>query len=297
MPSSGRTSASSPGPVRIQRHVVLGEQGAQEPREHGVGDAFVARPRADADDAGATCGELVQQPRLADARFADEQERPSCRPRAIEQCELALAADEARRPDQARRNDGAARRQRRAAALDRRQQLDRLGRRLRAELVLEALLETLEGGDRRGAVAAQVVQAHQPALGVLGERIALDQALRVDQAARDRSALLARGRCGGERGVALLAPLAALGAQPLGELGKVVEVEVAEQLGLRRRARRRGSPRASTTGRGRRPGARLIDEPLLTSAIPVSRRRRNRRWRRLVSACLLVADGQSIAAR
>jgi hypothetical protein len=36
----------------------------------------------------------------------------------------------------------------------------------RAELVLQALLEALEDGDRRGPVAAQVVQAHQPALAV-----------------------------------------------------------------------------------------------------------------------------------
>ena len=217
-------------PVRIERDLVLGEQGAQQPREHGVGDAFVARSRADRDHAGATGRELVQQPGLADSRFADEEERPLRRPRAIERRELALAADEARRPDQAGRNDGAARRQRRAAALDRRQQLDRLRRRLRAELVLEVLLEALERGDRRGAVAAQVVQPHQAALCVLGERIALDQALRIDEAARDRSALLARRRCGGERRVALLAPLAALDAQPLGELGEVVEVEVAEEL-------------------------------------------------------------------
>src|SRR6185295_37095 len=49
--------------------------------------------------------------------------------------------------------------------------------------------------------------------------------------ARDRAALLALGDRGGERLVALLAPLLALAAQPFDEVGQVVEVEVAEQLG------------------------------------------------------------------
>ena len=147
----------------------------------------------------------------------------------LERLQLALAADQARRPQQAGRRRRPPRRQRAAAALDRRQQLDRLGRGPGAELVLQALLEALEGGDRRGPVAAQVVQAHQPALAVLGQRVALDQALRVDQAAGHGAFVFAaRGRGGQGRG-ALFLPLPALLSQPLGQLGKRVEVEVAEQ--------------------------------------------------------------------
>ena len=68
-------------------------------------------------------------------------------------------------------------------------------------------------------------------MGVLGERVALGQALRVDEAAGDRAGLLARGGGRRQRGVALLAPLASLGADPGGEIGQVVEVEIAEELG------------------------------------------------------------------
>jgi hypothetical protein len=120
--------------------------------------------------------------------------RRAPRPGLRQRLQVAVAADQARRPEQAGRARRPPHRQRRAAALDRREQLDRLGRGTGAELVLETLLEALEGGDRRRAVATQVVQAHQPALAVLGQRIALDQALRVDQAARDRALVLAARR-------------------------------------------------------------------------------------------------------
>ena len=110
-----------------QRDRVRGEQGAQQAREHGVGDARVAGAGANGDDAGAAGRELVQQPALADARLADEQEDTPRRPGVIERGDLFLAADEARWADEARRHDRASCRQRRGAALDRRQQLDRLG--------------------------------------------------------------------------------------------------------------------------------------------------------------------------
>ena len=75
------------------------------------------------------------------------------------------------------------------------------------------------------------MQPHDAALRVLRERIALDQALRVDQAARDRAGLLARRRCRRQRAVAPDAPVLALGAEPGRQVGKIVEVEIAEQLG------------------------------------------------------------------
>ena len=221
----------------------------------------------------------------------------SCRPGVVERCELALAADQARRPDQARRNDGAARRQRRAAALDRRQQLDRLGRRPRAELVLQALLEALEGGDRRGAVAAQVVQAHQPALGVLGERIALDQALRVDQAARDRAALLATRRR--RRRARRRAARATCGAR---RAATRRAREGRRSRGRRaarrcRRARRRAIVRQrrwQVGGRVRAP--RLSDAPPLTSAHSGVAAQAEQALAQARVGLLAVDAGQSIAA-
>ena len=95
---------------RIERQGQLGEQRAQQPRLHGVGDVGIAGPGAQRDDAVATGAELLQQPALADSRFADEQEGASRRPRVVERHELALAADQPRWPDKAGRHDGAARR-------------------------------------------------------------------------------------------------------------------------------------------------------------------------------------------
>ena len=200
-PSSGSTSASSSVRAGAIASGCAASTDAQQARQDGVGDAGVAGPRLDGDDAGPAGAEILQQAALADAGLADQHERAPVRPGMLERLQLAVAADQARRPQQAGRGRRPPRRQRRGAALDRRQQLDRLGRGPGAELVLQALLEALEGGDRRRPVAAQVVQAHQPALAVLGQRIALDQALRVDQAARDRALVLAaRGRGGQRRG-------------------------------------------------------------------------------------------------
>ena len=172
----------------------------------------------------------LQQAALADAGFAEQREHAPVGPGARERRELGRSADQPRRPHQARRNDGAPRRQRRRAALDRVEQLDRLRRGARAELVLQPPLEGLERRDRGAAVAAQVVQPHQAPLRVLGERIAVDQALRIDQAAGDGAARLALRRRPRQRGIALLVPAGARRLQPARQLGQVREFQRAEEL-------------------------------------------------------------------
>ena len=151
------------------------------------------------------------------------------------------------------------------------------------------MLESLEGGDRRGAIAAQVVQAHQAALRVLGERIDRDQLLRVDEAARERAIVLAARRGRGERVRAPGAPVAPLRLQPLGELGQAGVIVVAEQLAdgrvlvardpLERRrqvgvhVRRELQQRAA--GNQRRAGlATQPIEPLAQARVRLARRRR-----------------------
>ena len=64
---------------------------------------------------------------------------------------------------------------------------------------------------------------------MLGQRLGVDQLLRVGQAFRDRTFAFAARRGGGQRGVALLAPALAFGGQPLRELGQFGVIEVAEQ--------------------------------------------------------------------
>ena len=169
-----------------QLDAMLSQHRAQQARQHGVGDAGVTRAGLDADDARAAAGQLVQQSALADARFADQQEHALRSPRRVP-APASSVSRPIRRGGRIRLAGATARRAGKAvgAALDGRHQLDRLGRRSGAEFVFQALLEALERGDRCGMVAAQVVQAQQAALGMLGQRVGIHQALGIDQAAND----------------------------------------------------------------------------------------------------------------
>ena len=204
--------------------------------------------------AGAAGRELLQQAALADAGLADEQEHASRRPGVIERLQLALAADQARRSHQAGRNHGAARRQGCGAALDRRQQLDRLGRRPGAQLVLQALLEALERGDRRRPVAAQIVQAHQAALACAPPAgRSRSGAARRPGRARPRRVFSHAAAAAASAAVALLAPFlgARRAATRRAREGRRSRGRRAVRPG--RRARPGGSARASSSGRGSRP--------------------------------------------
>ena len=165
-PSSGSTSASSRVRAGAERERMRRQHRAQQARQHGVGDAGVAGPRLDGDDAGARrrrsrCSRrLLPMPASPTSRKARRSAQACAERLAARARGRSGAAAAAGWPAPSSRRAGSVAR----AALDRRQQLDRLGRGPGAELVLQALLETLERGDRRGPVAAQVVQAHQAAL-------------------------------------------------------------------------------------------------------------------------------------
>ena len=106
-----------------------------------------------------------QQPRLADAGLAQQQEGPQRRPGPAHGQPFGLAAHAQRRAHQAHRHHGH-RLPCRSAALDGVEQAARLGAGPGTGLVVQPGLEALEGGDRGGMVATQVVQAHQPAPGM-----------------------------------------------------------------------------------------------------------------------------------
>ena len=207
---------------------------AQQAGQQRARDAGVTRARLHHHHTLVHRRQFLQQAALADAGFTQQQEDPAGRAGTLQCQQVGLAADQARRAHQPGRHDRAARRQLCSAAFDGGHQLDGLGRRPRAQLLFQALLEVLEGGDGRGAVATQVVQPHQPALRVFGQRVAGDQALGVDQAAGHGAVAFAVGGGGGQGGVALFAPAAALVAQPVGQVRQVVVVQVAQQLRLAR---------------------------------------------------------------
>jgi hypothetical protein len=206
------------------------EHRPHEAREQRIGHSGVAGLCAHQNDARIRAHEVVQHAGLADARFAEQREHAALLPGLCKARELGVAPDEMRRTHETRGHHRAAWQRRYGAALDRSEQLHGLGRRARPELVLQAALEGLERCDRRARVAAQVVQAQQAALGVLGERIGLREALRVRQSLRQVARCLARVGRVRERRVAARAPSGACRMHPACEFGQVLERHRAEDL-------------------------------------------------------------------
>ena len=143
---------------------------------------------------GWAADEVVDQSRLAESRLAGDEARLPGRPVGVQPLPLELAADEPRRSKHADRQGARLRVGARQAAVGD-AQAQRLGFTVGrdAERALEDVAAAVEGGERRRPVATQVVQAHQPAMRMLGGRIEIDQALgrgqRRDQRPPDSSRL------------------------------------------------------------------------------------------------------------
>ena len=211
------------------------QQQPQQPRQQRKRHAGVARPRRHVQAArAAPARQLGEQPRLAHAGLADEDEHALGRPGALQRGELVVAAHQARRPAQAGRHAARARhRTRRHRALDRGQQRQRLGAGRRAQFVLQPLFQALERGQRRGAVAAQVVQPHQPAAGVFRQRLQLQHRLHLGQRRHQCTGGLVLRRGGGVTVQALRPAAFALLLQPVRHLGTVAVVAAGQQLAVR----------------------------------------------------------------
>jgi hypothetical protein len=169
----------------------------QQPYRQRIGRPLVAGParaRHVRLGRGGALDRLLQQPALADARLGDHQHRAPVALGASERLPGLLAADQLRRATQRLRHRTRHRRRGIDAVRDGGHQLARLRARRLAELAPQHLGAGLVRGERRGAVAAQVVQAHQAPVGVLLQRILLDDALRVGQRRRDLLARLALAR-------------------------------------------------------------------------------------------------------
>jgi hypothetical protein len=154
-------------------------------------------------------------------------------PRLGQRGQLAPATDQARRPLQADRHRSARRGWRgRLGALDGCQQRQGLLTGPRPQLVLEAPFTALEGVQRCGAVAAQVVQPRHAARRVLGQGLFGDEALRELERAGQFATRLVRRRLRGHRFLALRAPPRALQVDPGGQVGAVPVLAAGEQRAL-----------------------------------------------------------------
>ena len=218
-------------PRVTQAHALARQHGAQQTRQQRVGDAGVARTRLNADDA------VVAAAKSCSRRVLPMPASPiSAKMRRPDQACASIAAFSGSRPIsrggciRLAGHDRPARGQGRRTALDGREQLDRLRRWAGAEFVLQALLETLERGDRRrcghragsagasdGAARARPAGRSPPGAGHRPGRATIAPSPRTrprPPRAQRRAARASVWRC----------------RDPLGQLGELVEVEITEQL-------------------------------------------------------------------
>ncbi len=158
----------------------------------------------------------------------------ACAGGTLEGAPFGIAADQQRRPAQGRRQglvrDGH-RRLQRTAPFDGLRQVERLGAGLGTELALQRARAALERGQRRGPVAAQVVQPHDAPVRVLGGGVVQHEALRLFERGGELPFGFKARRLVRERLAAPRAPLAARLLDPVGELAAVAVVGRAEQIG------------------------------------------------------------------
>ena len=188
--------------------------------------------------------EVAEQPRLAHARIADQHDWASLLPGILQRAPLAFAPDQPWWARNRRWHGPRHAARQLARALDQLREFARFDAGFRFQFAPEQLLATRIGGQRRGAIAAPVVQPHQQPVRLLGQWIFGDQPLGVDQRPGDMSARFLLRQGGGDCVAAQNADPLTRAADPVIEFLAVLVAEGAEQLaGSRRRivASRAGS--------------------------------------------------------
>ena len=219
------------GDIAGERFVQAGQQQAQQTRQQRMRHPCIARPRVDRERAGLSEGEIRDQPGLAEAGLAGDQARMAGRPVGVQALPLGVATDQARRAQHAHRQRPRLRQVgRQAAGGDAGAQ--RLGFAVGgdAERSLEHVAAAVERSQRGGPVAAEIVQAHQAPMRVLGSRVEVDQALRGGQRGDQLARHLEPGRLVGEGTDAAGAALLAGQREPLGELADKRLFEAVQEL-------------------------------------------------------------------
>ena len=151
----------------------------QQARQCREGHTSIARAGGDAHHVGLGVDKRIEQPCLAQTGLADDGGQAPRLPRFLQRSELGGAPDQARRAQHGhwQRLRHTLRRDMRHQGCDARAQCLGLGLGRDTQLGLEHIAAAIERGQRRGAVATQVVQAHHASVRVLRGRIELDQLL------------------------------------------------------------------------------------------------------------------------
>ena len=152
-------------------------QRLRQPREGGQWRGIVTGPCAQHQHIGARVEQFGEQAALADPRVAGHDEGLTGQP-GVARCQrFGLAPDHSGRLEHRDRQGLPAGPGGRFCLLDGLQQRQGLGRRAGADVVLQHLFAAVEGEQGRGAITPQVVQAHDPPMGLLGGRITGQQLL------------------------------------------------------------------------------------------------------------------------
>ena len=203
---------------------------------------------------GRALGEVADQPALAETGLAGDQARRPADQAASSACHSASRPiRRGGRSTLTGSGRGWLASARQAAGVDAGAQRLGLGIGGDAEDPLQHVAAAVERGQRRRPVAAQVVQAHQAAMGVLGGRVGSRAGARPRRApATSRPALSSRDRFVGEGADAAGTTLLARQRQPVGELAAHRLGEAVQQLARIRVGADRGGRRCRRTGRRRR---------------------------------------------
>ena len=181
----GQQGCEGPAQTRVGRTGHAVHHLAQGTCQGCVGHQVVARPPAGVQKAWLRRGQGLQQARLAHASLAQHDHDMAGGQTLLQRGELGVAPDQARRPQHRCRHRRPRRRGagQRGGTLDGRQQGQRGRRRSCADLVLEQLFALVEGQHGGRTIAAQVVQPHDPPMGILRQRLGLQQLQRQRQCA------------------------------------------------------------------------------------------------------------------
>ena len=172
---------------------------------------------------GRALDQFCDQARLAQARLARQQQHAAFVGSTRQGPAFCVAADQSGRALQGRGHDGHGPQRRVGGrALDGGQQRQRVGRRAGPDFVLQHLFTTVEGQQRRGPVAQQIVQPHQAPVRRLRLRLQRQQLLRVHQRIARVARALGHVRQLDQRAAPAALPPFALLRQPGAEFGAVV---------------------------------------------------------------------------
>ena len=212
----------------VQRHIEARVRQPGQAGEQRIRHLRLASVCAGGQQRGVGRDQILEQARLADAGLAAQDQAAPLAHCRVELLALRAPPDQARRPQHGDQRRGRAHRGQ-VAGGDLLRECGGFAVGRGAEFAAQPLAAALEGGQRRSAVAAQVMQPHHAAMRLFEQGFVGEQALGVGERPRHLVPSLVRRRDFGQPRGTPLAPPFARHRHPIGERRAVRVVECAEQ--------------------------------------------------------------------